>query len=296
MKITKSRLKQIIREELDSVTENSLNEWGQPKGPMGIETNYPHGQKKPASPATSAQPNDVSGGWTDQGRGQLVWRGIKIGTRTIDAMISPNNLTGDWFLSLEDKAGAKASVDDLSSKQEAIKLMDDLVKNNEAPEGTPEKHKNLWNFRNGRSVNEVAVTKQQPKLAIKETLPARPYDDPDRIYGPRYPESSEEAILWLDGLLEKDGKPETQFLDYGDRDTLLGISHWLKGLTDMVSENEDAKEDAKEDAEDKPVIALKLKSKIDPMLPLSVQRRLRARERLKGRSGYRYEPPEDNQS
>jgi len=218
MKITKSRLKQIIREELDNVAEA----W------------------KPAFD------EDDPRTWPDPGN------------------VDP------W--------------------PEDRKLKSDI----DATAGDDEDHYDNWPDPGGvdppEGRDDDEGDRPQLKLTIKETLPARPYDDPDRMYGPRYPGSSEEAVLWLDGLLEKDGK--TQFLDHGDRDTLLGISHWLKGLADMVSENEDAKEDA----EDKPVIALKLKSKINPMLSLSVQRRLRARERLKGRSGYRYEPPEDNQS
>jgi hypothetical protein len=179
VKLTNQQLKQVIKEELDILISEGLFDFLSRNKEEHPLDKYGSGDSSKGT--TPAQPKGRPGSGAAE-EGPQTWFGVKFqGSRSgpLDVSISKNALEKHkdwWFLSLKDpKTGKGASVDDVAGRDAAVALKDELIKSGKFPtdrrirlEDDP--YENLWNFRNGRPVNEVTITKQQLKQIVREGL------------------------------------------------------------------------------------------------------------------------------
>jgi len=172
VKLTKQQLKQIIKEELDTLISEGL--FDRLQGLLGRDPEedehpldkYGQGKRKPSRAARPAQP-DTAAGWTPQGREGFKWENIQIqGRPSINAYIMKDARSPHYKLILTTESGEEIANKSVSTELKTVTgLVDKLVS---SPEPPP-LYKDLWGKVYG-SVNEVTITKEQLKQIIKEEL------------------------------------------------------------------------------------------------------------------------------
>jgi len=173
LRLTREQLKQIIKEELDTLISEGL--FDRLQGLLGRDPEedehpldkYGQGKRKPSRAARPAQP-DTAAGWTPQGREGFKWENIQIqGRPSINAYIMKDARSPRYKLILTTESGEEIANKSVSTELKTVTgLVDKLVSSSESP---PLLYKDLWKKVYG-SVNEVTITKEQLKQIIKEEL------------------------------------------------------------------------------------------------------------------------------